>query len=334
MLFKAEDSKRASQCSDVVEIKQSLSPTGTLKPVVRACESCRARKVRCLPEDPTTCQRCARSGRDCIYTAPEKRRRRKRTDTRVAELEHMVQMLAAKLEEEQRAREVHTQSDVLVRRPSQTASINGSSPANKEALHHQPARPPQEIANPTSLISVQRQPSYSSNSTASGLPSVIGSPVGMSMNLEPASSDAKAQAFGPTPSPDYIRRSTLPPSLQVGPWPTPNASLSPANTNWHEAPYSPHPSPSQSVSLASTASPQTESWPSPALEPDYTSIFPDMYTNAVDDKTNLALMDPSMWWMDPNFAPADQPEYFQNVQSIEYSKSVQPQSWGFPCTEI
>ncbi|KAL8785609.1 MAG: hypothetical protein Q9213_003263 [Squamulea squamosa] len=77
------------------------------KPHVRACESCRTRKIRCLPQDSSKdakCQRCAKSGRECIYSSPEKRKRRKRTDARVADLEQMVQMLAARLEQEQRAR--------------------------------------------------------------------------------------------------------------------------------------------------------------------------------------------------------------------------------------
>lgn len=56
----------------------------------RACEACRVSKVRCLvvPNSSSSqCQRCAKAGRNCVFAAPAKRRQRKRTDVRVAELE-------------------------------------------------------------------------------------------------------------------------------------------------------------------------------------------------------------------------------------------------------
>ncbi|CZR59172.1 uncharacterized protein PAC_09064 [Phialocephala subalpina] len=66
--------------------------------VNRACDACRAHKVRCLPNltgSAKICQRCARTERTCVYTAPQKRKQRKRTDTRVAELEREVQAMRA-----------------------------------------------------------------------------------------------------------------------------------------------------------------------------------------------------------------------------------------------
>ncbi|KAL1970714.1 hypothetical protein VTN77DRAFT_4358 [Rasamsonia byssochlamydoides] len=55
----------------------------------RSCESCRALKVRCLPDPnvPNRCQRCTKAKRACIFVAPQRRRPRKRTDSRVAQLE-------------------------------------------------------------------------------------------------------------------------------------------------------------------------------------------------------------------------------------------------------
>ncbi|KAL9121295.1 MAG: hypothetical protein Q9187_002150 [Circinaria calcarea] len=63
----------------------------------RACEACRGLKVRCEP-DPTkdTCRRCAKAGRQCVITAPS-RKRQKKTDTRVAELEKKIDALTASL---------------------------------------------------------------------------------------------------------------------------------------------------------------------------------------------------------------------------------------------
>lgn len=65
----------------------------------RACEACRGLKVRCEP-DPNNpegaCKRCAKAGRNCIITQPT-RKRQKKTDSRVAELEKKIDALTATL---------------------------------------------------------------------------------------------------------------------------------------------------------------------------------------------------------------------------------------------
>jgi hypothetical protein len=63
----------------------------------RACDYCRSLKVRCISSNSPSakCRRCARSDRDCIMTGPQKRKQRKRTDTRVAELEREVRAMQA-----------------------------------------------------------------------------------------------------------------------------------------------------------------------------------------------------------------------------------------------
>ncbi len=68
--------------------------------VNRACEACRLLKVRCLPDitsNSVICQRCKKSARICIYAAPQKRRQRVRTDTRVAELEREIRAMRSLL---------------------------------------------------------------------------------------------------------------------------------------------------------------------------------------------------------------------------------------------
>ncbi|KAF8463168.1 hypothetical protein BDZ91DRAFT_796662 [Kalaharituber pfeilii] len=64
----------------------------------RACESCRGLKVRCEPADEanpfSSCKRCAKTGRECIFIAP-RRKRQKKTDTKVAELERKIDALTA-----------------------------------------------------------------------------------------------------------------------------------------------------------------------------------------------------------------------------------------------
>jgi Fungal Zn(2)-Cys(6) binuclear cluster domain. len=66
----------------------------------RACEPCRQLKVRCVP-DPAhpegSCKRCAKARRTCVVTAPT-RKRQKKTDSRVAELERKIDALTATLQ--------------------------------------------------------------------------------------------------------------------------------------------------------------------------------------------------------------------------------------------
>ncbi|KAF7133991.1 hypothetical protein CNMCM5793_005517 [Aspergillus hiratsukae] len=77
-------------------------PYGDLKRP-RACEACRQLKVRCEP-DPSnpngSCRRCAKAGRTCVVTAPT-RKRQKKTDSRVAELERKIDALTASLQASQ-----------------------------------------------------------------------------------------------------------------------------------------------------------------------------------------------------------------------------------------
>lgn len=69
----------------------------------RACEACRGLKVRCDqdPEHPEIpCKRCAKAGRQCIITQPS-RKRQKKADSRVAELEKKLDALTAALHHQQ-----------------------------------------------------------------------------------------------------------------------------------------------------------------------------------------------------------------------------------------
>ena len=69
----------------------------------RACEACRGLKVRCDqdPEHPEIpCKRCAKAGRQCIITQPS-RKRQKKADSRVAELEKKLDALTAALHHSQ-----------------------------------------------------------------------------------------------------------------------------------------------------------------------------------------------------------------------------------------
>ncbi|KAL8917239.1 MAG: hypothetical protein Q9208_008078 [Pyrenodesmia sp. 3 TL-2023] len=341
MSLMSDASMPESQCLDMEEGMQSTSAHNTQKPHVRACESCRARKVRCLPEDPIRCQRCARSGRVCVYTAPEKRRRRKRTDTRVAELEQMVQMLAARLEDEQRARIEQRQDkkhspqprkNLLNRDLRQPASVQDQSSSKEEGLRRGTTR---HVNRPTVASSSQHQTSVTPPSMGSSSSSISRkSSDAPSTRHHHSSPHATSPTFGLSPSLDYTKSSPMPASLQTGPWPTPTTYLSPSlqPASWHGDIYSPHPSPSQSVSLASTASPETEeSWPSPGQ--DFASLYSESYFHTIDDKTSVPLQDPSTWWMESDGNMANQPGFFDAVATLPYSGGGQSH-WDFPCTEI
>ena len=69
----------------------------------RACEACRGLKVRC-DQDPAhpeiPCKRCAKAGRQCVITQPS-RKRQKKADSRVAELEKKLDALTAALHHSQ-----------------------------------------------------------------------------------------------------------------------------------------------------------------------------------------------------------------------------------------
>lgn len=65
----------------------------------RACEACRQLKVKCELDDISStgsCKRCAKAHRPCIVTVPS-RKRQKKTDSRVAELEKKIDALTATL---------------------------------------------------------------------------------------------------------------------------------------------------------------------------------------------------------------------------------------------
>src|ERR1700753_2981328 len=67
----------------------------------KSCEACRARKIRCQPNLNSSSNRCVRCEKKdilCIFNAPNAKRRRKRTDTRIAALENELRSLRSRLE--------------------------------------------------------------------------------------------------------------------------------------------------------------------------------------------------------------------------------------------
>ncbi|WEW59007.1 hypothetical protein PRK78_004475 [Emydomyces testavorans] len=93
----------------------------------RACETCRQLKVRCDP-DPDhpdgSCKRCAKANRRCIVTVPS-RKRQKKADSRVAELERRIDALTASLQASRAQNSVGEQLEAPSRRTSEQEGPGG-----------------------------------------------------------------------------------------------------------------------------------------------------------------------------------------------------------------
>ena len=91
----------------------------------RSCEPCRSAKVRCQFEGDGVgpkCQRCQLTNRSCVFVARLPRKPRKRTDTRIKELEQKLQAMENSL------------LKPPIPTPAHTLSIaDGSSPASRNS---------------------------------------------------------------------------------------------------------------------------------------------------------------------------------------------------------
>lgn len=107
----------------------------------RACEPCRQLKVRCDP-DPDhpdgSCKRCAKARRTCIVTAPT-RKRQKKTDSRVAELERKIDALTATLQASHSHEALFSASPPGQQRSSYPQQREGQNHASRRWLGGEPA---------------------------------------------------------------------------------------------------------------------------------------------------------------------------------------------------
>ncbi|CEJ54222.1 hypothetical protein PMG11_00542 [Penicillium brasilianum] len=90
-----------SETSNTPQGESSSAQSVPTQQLNRSCESCRSLKVRCLPNPstPNQCQRCAKGKKACVFVAPQRRRPRKRTDSRVAQLEKEMRMMRSLLKD-------------------------------------------------------------------------------------------------------------------------------------------------------------------------------------------------------------------------------------------
>lgn len=115
----------------------------------RACDSCRGLKVRCDQERPDqSCKRCAKANRACITTPPT-RKRQKKADSRVAELERKIDALTATLHAQKAAPEPRPFSGIphYEAGPSPYAQPDGSFRAGS-IVHDWASAPPAQERYP------------------------------------------------------------------------------------------------------------------------------------------------------------------------------------------
>ncbi|TLD10734.1 hypothetical protein PgNI_06243 [Pyricularia grisea] len=112
----------------------------------RACDRCRGLKVRCIMEGDGdeagggNCQRCTKAGRRCVVTQPTKKRQKK-TDSRVAELEKRIDALTASLHDSRRGSGVGE---------GDGGGLEDASSPDRGDDHDEP--PPAVIASATSTV--------------------------------------------------------------------------------------------------------------------------------------------------------------------------------------
>jgi hypothetical protein len=138
---------------------RSFEPTSNSRSkntrAAHACETCRSLKVRCLSHPNASiqkCQRCARLDQECLVKPRGPRKPRKRTDTRVEELERKVEALKAAFsvssglntaawsaaDSNKRFSSINNQEPSLV--PEKMAFVNAS-PTSSEGDFQIPASP-------------------------------------------------------------------------------------------------------------------------------------------------------------------------------------------------
>lgn len=118
---------------DTLDTHESNDPDDPKKP--RACEACRGLKVKCEPDLNNLdgpCKRCAKAGRCCVITQPT-RKRQKKTDSRVAELEKKIDALTATL---QASRAPGPNPNATISSPVAASSLPPSSDAGYSSARH------------------------------------------------------------------------------------------------------------------------------------------------------------------------------------------------------
>lgn len=129
-------------------------------PSTKACVACRKLKIRCIIEensDGRRCQRCTKHNQECVFAQIQRRKQRKRTDVRVAELE----------------KELLSMRDMLSRDGNTTISSQGERPnAGSSVSLSLPQSPPgrdRRISSPVG-VSNEKEPPQAPNCDSDLIP--------------------------------------------------------------------------------------------------------------------------------------------------------------------
>ncbi|KAI0894756.1 hypothetical protein F4806DRAFT_470476 [Annulohypoxylon nitens] len=169
----------------------------------RACEACRGLKVKCEP-DPANpegpCKRCAKAGRNCIVTQPT-RKRQKKTDSRVAELEKKIDALTASLHASRggpnNASNTHSTDDQAYgyNHDSTAARDWGAPPSRSHQSHSTPELEKRSSFPPPTALAGQKRKFTESSDASPTVPSTSSAP--------------PKPSTGPESEPDIIDRGII-----------------------------------------------------------------------------------------------------------------------------
>lgn len=178
----------------------------------RACEACRGLKVRC-EFNPNNhdgpCKRCAKANRNCVVTVPS-RKRQKKTDSRVAELEKKIDALTATLQasksgsipvSQQSENEPEQESFTVASRPNPYEQVtNGGFGTNFEARPESRRMPSEadtkRASAPPMVIAGQKRRHPGSFDT--GSTPTTASPIGSGKSNIPTRTPASQYQFEPS----------------------------------------------------------------------------------------------------------------------------------------
>ena len=189
----------------------------------RACEACRGLKVRCEFDGASRdCKRCIKAGRQCQVTQPS-RKRQKKTDTKVAELEKKIEDLHAKMVArgalplgQSGAEDSYDEEDAsrlsILDSSTTTARVAQMVPAEGEGRHHilprgsygGPLQQQSPYASSSALPSRKRRmPSYAEEEASYPKQQQSSSPV--SFHKHPNLSQYTNQATTPAPDTSHLQ---------------------------------------------------------------------------------------------------------------------------------
>ncbi|KAI9836313.1 MAG: hypothetical protein M1837_003420 [Sclerophora amabilis] len=172
----------------------------------RACEACRGLKVKCEPDLNNLdgpCRRCAKAKRSCVVTAPS-RKRQKKTDSRVAELEKKIDALTATLHATKSATSPNgSETDQSPSHPPESDSPSNGASSTTPGGGHMPdaqtlAAPSQRDRDDEAARRVARSSRTRSQDTFAG---VSPAPCVVAAGVKRRHSDDRVERKGPSSSP-------------------------------------------------------------------------------------------------------------------------------------